>query len=56
MTEEAERRLHALACPKVNLQVRSENEDVIAFYRSLGYTVDDVVSMGKRLQVDNDRS
>ena len=36
-------------CPKINLQIRSENADVIAFYGALGYRTDDVVSLGKRL-------
>ena len=52
---EAERRLHAMGCPKVNLQVRRANAAVIAFYASLGYIEDDVVSMGKRLDTDEER-
>lgn len=39
-------------CPKINLQVRSSNSAVLAFYRHLGYAVDDVVSFGKRLEHD----
>jgi ribosomal protein S18 acetylase RimI-like enzyme len=46
---EAERRLKALGCGKVNLQVRSTNEAVIGFYRRLGYDVEERVSMGKRI-------
>lgn len=46
---EAEGRLAERGCPKVNLQIRTGNQDVIAFYRHLGYQVDDVVSVGKRL-------
>lgn len=53
MMAEAERRLHAAGCPKINLQVRATNEAVIAFYRRLGYGVDEVVSMGKRLEHDD---
>jgi ribosomal protein S18 acetylase RimI-like enzyme len=49
LMHEAERRLLAAGCPKVNLQVRTSNEHAVAFYRHLGYDVDDVVSMGKRL-------
>lgn len=49
---EAERRLLALGCPKVNLQVRAGNESVVAFYERLGYSVDGTVSLGKRLIVD----
>jgi ribosomal protein S18 acetylase RimI-like enzyme len=52
MMEEAQKRLRALGCPKINLQVRSSNTAVINFYRQLGYTVDDVASMGKRLEMD----
>lgn len=36
-------------CLKVNLQVRSSNSEVIAFYETLGYAVEERVSMGKRL-------
>lgn len=50
--DEAERRLREAGCPKINLQVRSTNAEVIEFYRSLGYAVDDVVSLGKRLEHD----
>ena len=46
---EAERWLLQRGCPKLNVQVRSSNADVIAFYRRLGYVQDDVVSFGKRL-------
>lgn len=53
MMEEAERLLRAEGCPKINLQVRGENEVVIKFYESLGYSVDRVVSMGKRLERDD---
>ncbi|WP_235480791.1 GNAT family acetyltransferase [Agromyces sp. Leaf222] len=49
---EAERLLAERGCPKLNLQVRSTNAGVIAFYRSLGYRVDDVASLGKRLIPD----
>jgi ribosomal protein S18 acetylase RimI-like enzyme len=52
MMGQAERRLLDLGCPKINLQVRSSNTAVIEFYRRLGYSVDDVVSMGKRLVRD----
>ncbi len=52
MMDQAESRLHDLGCPKINLQVRTSYTGVIAFYRALGYTVDDVVSMGKRLDPD----
>lgn len=52
LVAEAERLLLEAGCPKINLQVRSANRAVIEFYRRLGYAVDEVVSMGKRLEPD----
>lgn len=52
LVAEAERLLLEAGCPKINLQVRSANRAVIEFYRRLGYAVDEVVSMGKRLELD----
>ena len=49
MMEAAERKLRKLGCPKINLQVRKTNAGVIEFYRRLGYTVDEVIGLGKRL-------
>jgi ribosomal protein S18 acetylase RimI-like enzyme len=48
----AEKLLREAGCAKVNLQVRTSNRDVLAFYRRMGYTEDDVVSLGKRLERD----
>ncbi|BCF96159.1 GNAT family acetyltransferase [Paraburkholderia sp. PGU19] len=45
----AEAALAARGCPKVNLQVLSAKADVQAFYESLGYVADAVISLGKRL-------
>lgn len=50
---EGERRLGALGCPKINLQVRHDNAAAIGFWEALGYVVDDAVSMGRRLIHDN---
>jgi ribosomal protein S18 acetylase RimI-like enzyme len=50
---EAEARLKALGCPKVNLQVRTTNQAVRDFYQRLGYRKDEVISFGKRLIEDN---
>jgi ribosomal protein S18 acetylase RimI-like enzyme len=50
---EAERLLRELGCPKINLQVRSTNNEVIDFYRHLGYAIADVISLGKRLESDD---
>lgn len=52
LMEAAEARLRELGCPKINLQIRAENEAVRAFYERLGYRRDAVVSLGKRLECD----
>lgn len=48
MVEEALAKLETIGCPKVSLQIRKSNSQVIEFYKRLGFSVDDVVSMGKR--------
>ena len=47
LLEAAEARLRALGCPKINLQVRADNESVVAFYRRAGYAIEERVSLGK---------
>ena len=49
---EAERLLHDVGCPKINVQVRTPNAAAIDFYRGIGYAVDGVISLGKRLESD----
>jgi ribosomal protein S18 acetylase RimI-like enzyme len=44
-----EKKLRALGCPKINLQVRRTNTAVIHFYQAVGFQEDDVISFGKRL-------
>jgi len=53
LMDEVERLLRAEGCPKINLQVRTSNAEVLAFYRALGYVPDDVISLGKRLEHDD---
>jgi ribosomal protein S18 acetylase RimI-like enzyme len=43
--------LAAIGCPKLNLQVRAENIGAVAFYRRLGFDIEERVSMGKRLAI-----
>ena len=52
LMHEAEAGLARLGCPKINLQIRHDNRDAIAFYQRIGFGEDAVVSMGKRLQRD----
>ena len=41
--------LRERGCSKVNLQIRADNAAVEAFYRSLGFLVEDRISMGLHL-------
>jgi len=50
---EAELALWARGCPKINLQIRDDNTQIRAFYEAIGYSVDEAVSMGKRLIPDD---
>ena len=52
MMAQVERRLREAGCPKINLLVRSKNNQVIEFYQHLGYAIDDAISLGKRLEHD----
>ncbi|UCG25043.1 MAG: hypothetical protein JSW55_03350 [Chloroflexota bacterium] len=54
--EEDESAVARIGCPKLNLQVRASNESVVAFYRHLGYEVEERISMGKRLTAADDGS
>lgn len=47
-----EQLLAARGCPKINLQIRSTNHQVIEFYQRLGFSVEENISMGKRLVTD----
>ena len=52
LMEQVERSLVELGCPKLNLQVRAGNQAVLAFYERLGYQVEPLISLGKRLIAD----
>ena len=47
---EAEKRLAALGCIKINLQVVETNSAVVRFYEEAGYEIEPRVSMSKRLR------
>jgi ribosomal protein S18 acetylase RimI-like enzyme len=47
-----EQKLKDVGCPKINLQIRSNNKDVIKFYEKIGYYDEHMTSMGKRLSED----
>jgi len=50
LMREVEKRLVQIGCPKLNLQVRVNNAEVVAFYKTLGYEVEERISMGKHLE------
>jgi ribosomal protein S18 acetylase RimI-like enzyme len=50
LVAQAERALTERGCMKINLQIMEGNETVAAFYSSLGYAIEQRVSMGKRIQ------
>ena len=52
LMESAEEALTTLRCPKIQLQVRKTNLGVIDFYQAIGYSIEDVISMEKRLEFD----
>ncbi|MEM9367368.1 MAG: GNAT family acetyltransferase [Planctomycetota bacterium] len=49
LVRHAEDQLRIKGCPKVNLQVIADNESVVGFYQTLGFSVEPRVSLGKRL-------
>ena len=53
MMAKAELVLKAAGCPKINLQVRSSNSSVLAFYKAIGFRQDDVIGMSRRFVIDN---
>jgi ribosomal protein S18 acetylase RimI-like enzyme len=52
MMAEVEQLLRNTGCPKINIQVRSSNQDVLQFYQALGYLPDEAICLGKRLEPD----
>ena len=50
--QRVEKLLSDAGCPKVNLQIRATNHAVVQFYKSIGYQVEEMVSMGKRIEFD----
>ncbi len=53
LVKHAETELEKRGCPKMNLQVNNDNESVVAFYRRLGYSVEQRISLGKLLTSTN---
>ena len=53
LMEEVQHRLQSVGCSKINLQIRRENVEAIAFYERIGFSEDAVLSFGKRLERDD---
>ena len=53
LVTEAETRLRAMGCPKVQLMVRPGNDAVFGFYDSLGFERFEIGTTGKRLIADD---
>lgn len=45
----AQKELTRLGCLKVNLQIKTDNEAVVQFYLANGFTVEQRISMGRKL-------
>ena len=53
MMQQVEALILQKGSPKINLQVRNNNIDVIQFYQAIGYDIENAVGLGKRLIPDN---
>ncbi len=53
LMEQAQHRLQSLGCSKINLQIRRENVEAVAFYERIGFSEDAALSFGKRLERDD---
>lgn len=49
-----EKKLIARGCPKIQLMVRVDNDTVIEMYEKLGYEIQSITSLGKRLIEDQE--
>lgn len=49
LMQRVEHDLASVECPKLNLQVRAQNLEAVKFYQSLGYGIEERVSMSKLL-------
>jgi len=50
--EAVEKMIASIGSSKINLQIRSDNEAVVGFYENIGYSTENIISMGKRLVKD----
>ncbi len=50
--EFVEQKIQLMGCPKINLQIRGTNTQAAAFYQAIGYDIENVIGLGKRLEPD----
>ena len=50
---EAKRFLLSVGCPKINFCVRTDNDNAIEYYQQLGYAIEPIHLLGKRLIKDD---
>ncbi len=50
--EFVEQKIQLKGCPKINLQIRGTNTQAAAFYQAIGYDIENVIGLGKRLEPD----
>ena len=50
LVKHAMQALKAVGCVKVNLQIRSINNQIVSFYESIGFASEDRISMGKLIK------
>jgi len=49
LMDNIETALRELGCPKINLQIREENDNVFSFYQKLGFVEEKRINMGKTI-------
>ena len=49
LVRQATHKLRAIGCTKINLQIRATNTQVLAFYESLGFKIEERLDMGMHL-------
>ena len=52
LMDNVENGLRELGCPKINLQIREGNDNVLTYYQKLGFVEEKRINMGKRLEDD----
>ena len=52
LMDNVENKLRELGCPKINLQIREGNDNVLSYYQKLGFVEEKRTNMGKRLEDD----